>query len=208
MPRQSGTLGSHRVLAHLYQHRLPRLEHVLDTAVCRRAGIGIPVNLAGIQHRVATTADIHERGFHAGQHILHLAQVDVADQRCGRLAIHVVLHEHAILKDTHLGVIRTLPHHHQAVDGLPASQELSLAQDGRAPPTGRPALSAALPLGFQTGGALDPGNLVRAADGPGFADLHQYAGLLSRDAFFPMTPTPAPTVVNHLSLTGHLRLNG
>jgi len=40
---------------------------------------GVPVDLAGVQHGVATAADVDERGLHARQYVLDLAQVHVAD---------------------------------------------------------------------------------------------------------------------------------
>ena len=59
------------------------LERVLDRARLAVEAGGVPVDLAGVQHGVAALADVDERGLHAGQHVLHPAEVDVADSaRC------------------------------------------------------------------------------------------------------------------------------
>ena len=80
-----------------------------------------------------------------------------------------MLDEHAVLEHRDLGVagafVRRLAahlvaHHHHALDGLAAGQELGLAQDGRAAPAGVAPVAAALPLGLQPGGPGDALNLV------------------------------------------------
>jgi hypothetical protein len=67
-----------------------------------------PVDLAGVQHGVAALADVDEGGLHRGQHVLHPAEVDVADQRGLRLAGDVVLDEHLVLEHADLGEVLAL----------------------------------------------------------------------------------------------------
>src|SRR5699024_7229765 len=113
---------------------------------------GVPVDLTGVEHGVAALAEVDEGSLHAGQHVLHAAQVDVADHRGLRLAGDVVLHEHAVLEHRDLRAAVALAHDHVAVDGLPPREELRLG-DGRAAPPGVPPLTAALALGLQPRGA-------------------------------------------------------
>jgi len=77
---ESGTLLSDRVLGDLDQDRLAGLERVLDLA-CLAIAECCPVDLSGVENGVASGADVDERGLHAWQHVLHLAEVDVADDR-------------------------------------------------------------------------------------------------------------------------------
>ena len=71
-----------------------------------------------------------------------------------------VLDDDAVLEHGDLGVAGTLvrrlgadlvAHHHHALDGLAAGQELGLAQDRRTAPAGVAAVAAALTLGLQPG---------------------------------------------------------
>ena len=68
------------VLADLDHHVVARLERLLDLAVGPTEAGGLPVDLARVEHAVAAAADVDERRLHRGQHILHDAQVDIADQ--------------------------------------------------------------------------------------------------------------------------------
>ena len=105
-----------------------------------------------------------------GQHVLHPAEVDVADQRGLRLAGDVVLDEHLVLEHGDLGEVLALADHHHPVDGLAAGQELGLADDRGAAAAGLAALAAALLLGLEPGRALERGDLVLGgcgACGPG-----------------------------------------
>src|SRR5205814_1948880 len=109
---QPGTLVADRVLGHLYQHRVPGLERLLDRAGPAFQAAHVPVDLTGVQDGVAAPADIDERGLHAGQHVLHPAEVHVADHRTGAGPGHVVLDEHAVLEYRDLGTVALLPYHH------------------------------------------------------------------------------------------------
>ena len=124
---QPGALVADRVLGDLHQHRVAGLERLLDRAGAALQAGGVPVDLAGVEHGVAAAADVDERRLHAGQHVLHLAQVDVADHGAGRRPGHVVLDQDAVLEHGDLGTVAPLAHDHHPVDGLAAGQELRLA---------------------------------------------------------------------------------
>ena len=166
---QAGALVTDGVLADLNHDVVARLEGLLDLAVGPAESGGLPVDLARVEHAVAAAADVDERRLHRGQHVLHDAQVDVADQRRRTRRGHEVLDDNAVFEDRDLGVARTLvrrfgadlvAHHHHPVDRLPAGQELGFGQYRRAAPAGIAAVAAALALGFQTGGAADALDLV------------------------------------------------
>jgi hypothetical protein len=149
-----------RVLADLDQDVVAGLEGLLDLAVLPTEAGGLPVDLTGVEHTVAAAADVDEGRLHRGQHVLHDAEVDVADQRRRGGRGDEVLHHHAVLEHGDLGVAGTLvrrfgadlvAHDHGALDGLAAGQELGLAQDRRAAATGVAAVAATLPLGLQPG---------------------------------------------------------
>ena len=161
---EPGALVADRVLGDLDEDGLPRGQHRLDLArlavlVAERR----PVDLAGVEHRVAALADVDEGGLHRGQDVLDPAEVDVADQRGLRLAGDVVLDEHVVLEDADLGDVVVLADHHHPVDRLAAGQELGLADDRRAPAAGLAALATALLLGLEPGRPGDRGDLVGCA---------------------------------------------
>ena len=152
---QPRTLGADRVLGDLDQDRLARLEHLLDLAVLALGAEGVPVDLAGVEHGVAAAADVDERRLHRRQHVLHPAEVDVADQRRGGVAVDVVLDQDVVLEHRDLGKIVALPDDHLAGHRLAPGQELGLAQDRRPAPAGLAALAAPLPLGLHPGRPVD-----------------------------------------------------
>ena len=78
---QTGALVAHRVLGDLDEHGVAGLERVLDLPRLAVQLGGVPVDLARVEHGVASAADVHERGLHGRQHVLDLAQVHVADHR-------------------------------------------------------------------------------------------------------------------------------
>ena len=161
---EPGALVSDRVLADLDDDIIAGFEGLLDLATCPAESGRLPVDLTGIEHAVATATDVDERGFHRRQHVLHDAEVDIADQRCRRGRGDEVFDDDAVLENRDLGVARTfvrrlgsdfLPNHHDPVDRLPAGQELGLGKDRRAPATGVAAVAATLPLRLQAGGTAD-----------------------------------------------------
>ena len=101
-----GALGAHRVLGHLDQDGLAGLEQIADLA-----GLGellqfvvlIPgeEHVPGVEEGVLLQADVHEGRLHARQHVLDLAQVDVAHQALGAVLLHVELHGGAVLHHRH-----------------------------------------------------------------------------------------------------------
>ncbi|CAB4810896.1 unannotated protein [freshwater metagenome] len=59
---------------------MSRLQDLLDTSIGSRAFdiVSIELHVAAIQHCILGRCDIDKGGFHAGQNVLHLAQIDVA----------------------------------------------------------------------------------------------------------------------------------
>ena len=165
---QPGALVADRVLGDLHQHLVAGLQRGLDRALLARQAGGVPVDLTGVEDGVAALADVDERGLHAGQHVLHAAEVDVAGEG-GRLRLgHVVLDEDVVLEDGDLRALAALADDHLAVDGLAAGEELALGQDRRAAAAGVAAVAAALALGLEAGGAGHAADVV-VAGGPAVA---------------------------------------
>ena len=162
---QAGALVAQRVLRRLHQHLIAGLERVLDAPGTPGRAEGPPVDVRRIQHAVAVGADVDERGLHARQHVLHAAEVDVADDRRLRVRRDEVLHQqivlqHADLRDHAVAVVAAaLAHHHRALDGLAAGQELRLG-DHVALAGLSSAIGAAPALGLQASRALDGHRLV------------------------------------------------
>ena len=78
---EPGALGADRVLRDLHEHRLAVLEQPLDPGVALLDVVRVEGDVAAVQHAVLRRADVDERRLHAGQHVLHPAQVDVAVDR-------------------------------------------------------------------------------------------------------------------------------
>src|SRR5699024_670414 len=189
---QARALVPDRVLGDLDEHRVAALERELDAARLALEAHGVPVDLAGVEHRVAAPADVHEGRLHRRQHVLDLAHVDVADHRGLRLLGDVVLDEHIVLEHGDLGAAGALAHHPGALDGLAARQELRLGDHVAAAARIAP-LAAALPLGLQAGRPLDGLDLV-----PRLADLDHGVRRIVRGAGVVVAaagaaPTPTPT---------------
>src|SRR5581483_10697664 len=136
--REARTLGADGVLRDLAQDALLRSEQLLDAGL-RTALLdvfGVVLHVAAVQHRVLRRADVDEGRLHARQHVLHLAEVDVAVDLAdvvGRTG-HVVLEqgpsfEHGDLRDAPALRAGLHVHAHQvAADGpalaLPAPPRL------------------------------------------------------------------------------------
>jgi hypothetical protein len=144
-----------RVLRDLHEHAVAALERQLDAPRLVARLHGIPVDLAGVEHGVAAAADVDEGGLHARQHVLHAAEVDVADERGLLAARDVVLDEHVVLEHGDLDATVLRAHDHVAVDGLAAGEELGLGDDGAAA-SGLAAVAATLLLGLEARRSLDP----------------------------------------------------
>src|SRR6185312_1415742 len=166
---QPGALVADRVFADLNHDVVAGLESLLDLAVGPAQTGGLPVHLTGVEHAVAAAADVDERRLHRGQHVLHDAQVDVADQGGGGRRGDEVFDDDAVLEHGDLGVAAAgvrrfgadlVADHHHAVDRLAAGQEFGLGQDRRTPAPGVAPVAAALPFGLEPGRAVDALDLV------------------------------------------------
>ena len=123
---QTRTLVSDRILRHLNEDRVARLQSRLDTTRLAFHTDGIPVHLARVEDCVAPAAHIHERGLHRGKDILHATQVDVADHRRLRTTRDVVLDEQAVFEDGDLVEAILVTDNHRALDRFTACQKLGL----------------------------------------------------------------------------------
>ena len=84
--------------------------------------LGVVLDVAAVQHGVLRRGDVDERGLHAGQHVLHPADVDVAVDLAdvvGRPA-DVVLDQVAALEHGDLGHVLADLHAHQVATDGPA----------------------------------------------------------------------------------------
>ena len=154
-----------RVLRHLDEHLVAGAERELDLAglralVAEAVARRLPVDLAGVEDGVAAAADVDERRLHRGQHVLHAAEVDVADQGEVLALRHVVLGEDPVLEHADLDAVAGGADEHHAVDGLAAGEELGLGDDGAAA-GGVAAVAAALALRLEPRRALQ---LLRLGD--------------------------------------------
>ena len=151
---QARTLVADRVLGDLHEHLVTRLERELDaaglTTVTGVLGRGLPVDLTGVEHCVAAASDVDEGGFHARQHVLHLAEVDVADQGGVLVLGDIVLDQHGVFQHSDLDFVVLGTHDHHPVDGFAAGEELGL-RDHRAATAGIAAVAATLLLRFEAG---------------------------------------------------------
>ena len=177
---QPCALVAYRILADLHHDVVARLESLLDLAIGPAEPGSFPVDLTGIEHTVAAAADIDERGLHRRQHVLHDAEVDVADQRRRTSRGHEVFDDDSVLEHGDLGVASALmrrigadlvAHHHHPVHRLAAGQELGFGQDRGPAAAGVATVTATLTLSLQSGRSADALDLV----GP--------IGLLPRGAF-------------------------
>ncbi len=79
---ETRSLGANGILAHLHQYRLARRQDRFDLAWFSLGMTqGCPVDLTGVQHCISALADVDEGCLHRGKYVLHLAEVDIADQR-------------------------------------------------------------------------------------------------------------------------------
>ena len=115
---QASTLGSDWVLGHLAQDHLAGLQQLFDAWFGSASGVdivGIERHITGVQHGILGCGDVDERCFHARQHVLYPAEIDVAvDFRdvIARFA-DMVFDQVATLDDRHLGVAMPDVHRHE-----------------------------------------------------------------------------------------------
>ncbi len=102
-----------RLLDHLHHDLLTGLDHLFDGLDARghalaegavlAKGVVALVHpcVAHVEEGVAVRANIHKRGLHAGQHVLHPALVDIARQLLGPLALEVEFAQLPVLHHGH-----------------------------------------------------------------------------------------------------------
>src|SRR5262249_52397945 len=145
----------------LHHDRLAGLERRLNPLRDPFETARIKVDLAGVQDRVSSLADVNKGRLHGGQHVLHFAQVHVADVRLVSCAVHVMLDQDAVFEDGNLSPIAVLAHRHDSLEGLAPGKEFRFADDRRPTAAGIASLAPALPLGLQAGRTLYRANIVR-----------------------------------------------
>src|SRR5699024_11929631 len=135
-----------RVLRHLDEHRIAGAERGLDAAGLAVHSESVPVDLTGVEHGIAPLADVDEGRFHARQHVLDLAEVDVSDQR-GLLAVlfDVVFDGDTVLDDHELGLVTSYAHVLGEINGFLPGYYLGLVDDGT-PTSDIASLLPSLPL--------------------------------------------------------------
>ncbi len=187
---EPGSLVAHRVLHDLHHEVVAGFERLLDPRPAFAELLRVVLDVAGVENPVLALSEVDERRLHARQHVAHLAQIDVADQRLLVGAGHVVLDEHRALEDDDLCLVGQGPHQHLLALRLRRGDQLEL---GPGTPLARRSLPSAFrgaalllgrarlrSLGFTLGLGLrrlrprpDAANLHRcAADLAGLALLH------------------------------------
>ena len=124
---------------------------------------GVPVDLAGVEHGVAALADVDERRLHARQHVLHPAEVDVADHRGAGLRWRRSARRGRRPRAPRSGCGRRAGA--RPSTRSTASRRARNSDSVRIGPAaaGLAAVAAALPLGLEPGRALDRGAPRRSA---------------------------------------------
>ena len=160
------------ILGDLDEDLVPRLQREFDPArLAAAAGVlrcGIPVDLTGVEHGIAAAPDVDESRLHARQHVLHPAEVDVADERRILHLRNVVLDEHLVLENRDLNSVELGADDHHPVDALAPGEEFRLGDD-RAATSGVAAVPAALLLGLEPSGAANLLRLIARAPAGGAA---------------------------------------
>ena len=103
---QTGTLAAQRILEHLDENALAFVQQAGNQ---RQRAIGRLIqahHVGGVQEARAFQTNIHEGGLHAGQHALHLAHVEIADQAVAQGALDVGLLHDAALHQRDAGFLR------------------------------------------------------------------------------------------------------
>src|SRR5690606_23935748 len=122
----------------LHEHVLARLEGLLDARQLAVEVGDVVVDLARVEDAVAALADVDEGRLHAGQHVLHAAQVDVADGGGVGGAGDVVLDEVALLEHGDLGALRADADEHLPRRALVDGAARLLADASQGPPAAPP----------------------------------------------------------------------
>ena len=132
---EASALGADRVLGDLAQHQLLGSQHLLDAQLARLLDdvFRVVLHVAAVQHGVLGRADVDERGLHARQHVLHLAEVDVAVDLADIVggSADVVLDQGATLEHGDLGQRRAnLDRHQVATDRATVALATAAPFDG------------------------------------------------------------------------------
>ena len=104
MRGHSRALRADRVLRHLHDHALTGFQHIADLA-CFGDLFEFVIGVAGrehvsrVQERVLFETDVNKRRLHAGKDVLHLPEIDVADETFAALLLHVELDRRPVLDD-------------------------------------------------------------------------------------------------------------
>ena len=150
---QARALMANRILGDLHQHGIPGFQGLLNAPVFTRNPGGFPIHFPGVKDRVTTLTDIHESGFHRGQHILHPPQVHIANHGNLGMPRHVMLDEHIIFEHRDLVETIAFAHDHVTLDRFAPRQVFHFC-NGTAPARRTLAVFAAPgPLGGQASGA-------------------------------------------------------
>ena len=167
---QASTLVPVNILRDLHHHLVAGLQRVLNPALLSAKLRSLPVNLAGVEHRVAPGSDVDERRLHARQHVLDTAHVNIADDRRVIVRGHKVLRKQPVFQDRYLRdaawavVAVALAHHHRAVHRLAPREEFRLRNNAGALALRFSTLTPPTTLRLQTGGTADPLRLVNNLD--------------------------------------------
>ena len=114
--REPGALEADGVLRDLAEDDLLGLQHLLDLRLGAVVDVvGVVVHVAAVEHGVLGGADVDERGLHAGQHVLHPTEVDVAVDLADVVggARHVVLEQRPALEHRDLRGLGSHVHGHE-----------------------------------------------------------------------------------------------
>ena len=149
-----------RVLCHLDEHWVAGVEGDFNATGFAVHAEGIPVDFASVQNGVAALPDVDERSLHAGQHVLHAPEVDIADQRTLLpLLRKIVLNGNAVFSHNQLGSAVFFAHDHRALNRFSAGEEFGF-RDDRAAASGGTTFPTALALGFYARGSADAGHFA------------------------------------------------
>jgi len=68
--------------------------------------LGVEADVPYVKESVLIQPHLHEGGLHAGEHVLHLAFVDIPRQFLPAGALHIIFRQLAVLQDRHTGLPR------------------------------------------------------------------------------------------------------
>ena len=186
---ETRALGADGVLGDLTDDGLTGPDHLLDALVIRGHAIHvvrIERDVTLIEHRVLRNSDVDEGQFHAGQHVLDAAQVNVAVDLIGlvRVLRHGVLHHRAPLEGGDVRAVGGRVHGHE-VATLGTGASLGAA----------PAATSSLTSGALGTGALGSRRLDRRVSAATWLVRLAVSVALARAAPSASAATIAPALV-------------